>query len=291
MSVSLRGIVLAGLSACGFATLSVFMRIAFSAGATTATILSTRFLLAALLLWITVLTTGKLRLVRKRDFLPLALLGTLGYGFMSACFAQSVHYLSASLATLLLYLYPSIVTLFSFWLGHVRYSHDKVAALLLSLGGLWLTIGNQGSFSWTGVAFGLGAAVSYALYLLFSAQVLKTVDPLVGTAVICTSAAGAYLAYGLASASLQTALPLQAWLALAGMAILSTFVAMLCLFAAIRAIGAARASIISTLEPLVTVVLSMLLLAETLLPLQLLGGGLILAGILLLEWRSASESV
>lgn len=290
MALSYRGVAQAALSACCFATLSIFIRFAYDAGATTATILGFRFFLAAILLWGAVIATGKLPLVRRRDWLPLSLLGTLGYGLMSACFAQSVHYLSASLAALLLYLYPSIVTLLSFWLGHVRYSHDKVLALLLSLAGLLLTIGMQGDFSWTGVGFGLGAAVIYSLYLLCSAQVLKNIDPLISTAVICTAAAISYLLYGAASGSLQFALPLTAWLAISGMAIVPTFAAMLLLFSAMRAIGAARTSVVSTLEPLATVILSMLFLAETLLPLQFVGGGLILAGILLLELRSAAET-
>lgn len=283
MPVALHGVVLAAISACGFATLSVFIRMAFNAGATMTTILSARFLLGAALLWLVVFVTGKLSLLRKRDLFPLILLGTLGYGLMSACFAQAVHHLTASLASLLLYLYPSIVTCISFWRGLLPYSYTKIGALLLSLLGLLLTIGIQGDFSLVGVGFGLAAAVSYSVYLLFSDKVLRTVDPLIGTTVICTSAGVSYLLVGLLDGSLQSFLPLQAWLPLIGMAFFSTFMAMLCLFAAIRSIGAARTSIISTLEPLVTVLLSVFFLSETLLPLQWAGGALIMGGILLLE--------
>ena len=289
MPVALHGVVLAAVSACGFATLSIFIRMAFNAGVTMTTILSARFLLGAALLWLVVFVTGKLSLLRKRDLLPLILLGTLGYGLMSACFAQAVQHLTASLASLLLYLYPSIVTCISFWRGLLPYSVTKIGALLLSLLGLLLTIGIQGDFSFIGISFGLAAAVSYSVYLLFSDRVLRTVDPLIGTTVICTSAGVSYLLVGLLDGSLQSFLPLQAWLPLIGMAFFSTFMAMLCLFAAIRIIGAARTSIISTLEPLVTVLLSVLFLSETLLPLQWAGGSLIMGGILLLEKPSDKQ--
>ena len=289
MPVALHGVVLAAVSACGFATLSIFIRMAFNAGVTMTTILSARFLLGAALLWLVVFVTGKLSLLRKRDLLPLILLGTLGYGLMSACFAQAVQHLTASLASLLLYLYPSIVTCISFWRGLLPYSVTKIGALLVSLLGLLLIIGIQGDFSFIGISFGLAAAVSYSVYLLFSDRVLRTVDPLIGTTVICTSAGVSYLLVGLLDGSLQSFLPLQAWLPLIGMAFFSTFMAMLCLFAAIRIIGAARTSIISTLEPLVTVLLSVLFLSETLLPLQWAGGALIMGGILLLEKPSDKQ--
>ena len=64
---------------------------------------------------------------------------------------------------------------------------------------------------------------------------------------------------------------------------MSTFIAVLAFYGGAHRIGAARASIVSTVEPIWTITLASLLFAESLAPLQLLGGGMILAGVVIAQ--------
>jgi drug/metabolite transporter (DMT)-like permease len=72
------------------------------------------------------------------------------------------------------------------------------------------------------------------------------------------------------------------WLAIAGIAVLSTVVAITLFFAGLDRIGPTRASTLSTIEPLCTVLLAAVVLGETIAPVQLAGGALILGAVLLL---------
>ena len=78
-------------------------------------------------------------------------------------------------------------------------------------------------------------------------------------------------------------LPSAAWPGILGIGIISTFVAIQTFYAGTRRIGAAQASLISTFEPVWTITLASLLLGETLGPLQLVGGALVIGGVILAQ--------
>jgi drug/metabolite transporter (DMT)-like permease len=80
------------------------------------------------------------------------------------------------------------------------------------------------------------------------------------------------------------------WAALTAIAVCSTVIAILTFFAGLQRLGAGRASMLSTLEPVVTVLLAAMLLGETLSVAQLGGGALILAGVLWLSARGAAAT-
>jgi drug/metabolite transporter (DMT)-like permease len=77
--------------------------------------------------------------------------------------------------------------------------------------------------------------------------------------------------------------PAEAWPGLLGIGAVATFVAMQSFYAGARRIGAANAALVSTIEPIYTIALAALLFRESLAPLQILGGGLIIGGVLLAQ--------
>jgi drug/metabolite transporter (DMT)-like permease len=81
-------------------------------------------------------------------------------------------------------------------------------------------------------------------------------------------------------------IPAGAWFGLVGIGVVSTFIAVLAFYAGAHRIGAARASLVSTVEPIWTIVLASLLFAESLGPLQLVGGAMILAGVVIAQTGS-----
>lgn len=285
------GALLVLASAAGFATLAIFIKIAYAAGANLLTVLTMRFLLASLFLWIVLKPLGISPHISKKTAAQLFLMGALGYGSMSFLFAAALQYLPASLAEMLLFTYPVIVSLLSFIIGAEQFSWVKGLALLICSSGLILILGvSFASVNQFGVILGLSGAIIYSCYILVSNRVLKDIHPLVATTYVCSSAALTFLVYAGTTGQLMLALPLNGWLALLGIVFFGTIVGILCFFAGITRVGATNASIISTAEPIITVLLSALVLGEHLTLLQILGGSLIIASIIILQLCAVNQT-
>lgn len=272
------------LSAACSATLAIFLKVAFAAGANITTIISLRFVVAAFLLFLWLRVRRIPLWLGLARTLALCAMGAVGYGGMSLLFAYGLHFVSASLAGMLLYTYPAIVTALSFLLREERFDAWKGLALLICLGGLYLVLGvTFAGVRPVGAASILAAAFIYSIYILIGNRLLKQVDPLVAAMYICASTGLVFSIYGVVTRTLQGSLPLQGWLAILGITLLPTFLGIVGFLAGIRLIGASRASILCTLEPFITVLLSCLLLADRVSLVQIGGGVLIVAGVLLLQ--------
>jgi drug/metabolite transporter (DMT)-like permease len=125
--------------------------------------------------------------------------------------------------------------------------------------------------------------VVYSFYLLANQHLTPGVDPAVASVYVITGAALTFTLLNLARGTFTAVLPPAGWLALILMAVFSTTLAISTLMAGIRLLGAAPASILSTFEPLVTVVLALAFLGERLSAVQALGGCFIAAGVILLH--------
>jgi drug/metabolite transporter (DMT)-like permease len=284
LSQKLFGTAMVALSAAGFATLPVFMKFAFDDGANSLTILGFRFILASFILWLILTIKQRSFHLPSKQIIQLCLMGAIGYGTMSFLYAITVEILPASLAAMLLYTYPALVAVMSFLIGDEIISWKKFVALLICFSGLALILGiTISEVKIMGLMTGLGAAFVYSCYIVIGNRILKHVDSLVATTYVCTSAGITFIIIGISSGSLMITLPVSCWMALFGIAILATIVGILGFFVGITRIGAANASIISTLEPVVTVGLSVLLLGDTLSSLQIIGGVLIIAGVVIIQ--------
>lgn len=285
------GALLVLASATGFATLAIFIKIAYAAGANMLTVLTMRFILASLFLWIILKPLGISPRITKKNAIQLFLMGTIGYGSMSFLFAGSLQYLPASLSEMLLFTYPVIVSVLSFVIGVESFSWQKGLALLICSGGLFLILGvSLANVNQLGVILGISGALIYSCYILVSNRVLKNIHSLVATTYVCSAAALTFLIYSSTTGQLLWNFSLSGWLALLGIAFLGTIVGILCFFAGISRIGATNASIISTAEPIITVLLSAIVLGEHLTWLQLLGGFLIIGSILILQLCTVSKT-
>jgi len=288
----LVGVLLIALSASAFGAMAIFARFAYAAGADVYGLLAVRFGLAAAAL-IVVMRARGVALPSWPRVAGLAAMGGIGYVAQSFCFFTALNHAQASLVALLLYLYPLFVTLLAAVFLKERLSTATVLALLLCSAGAGLTVGG-GQGSALGIGLGLAAALIYSVYIVVGARLTAGINPLATTTVVCTAAALVYGAVGLlrASAGTPPQFPAEAggWLALLAIALLSTVLAILTFFAGLQRLGAAQASMLSTLEPVVTVALAALLLGEEVGWTQAAGGALILAGVLWLTRRNAAGS-
>lgn len=284
MSTGGKGSLYALVSALGFSSMPIFANMAYQAGASVETVLTGRFLFAALFVWAIV---GYRRMPVRIGWRLAGLsflLGVLGYAVMSYSYFTALTYISASLTAMLLYLYPMFVTVFALLLRQETWDLRKGVALAASLVGLGLMVGlSLGHISGVGVAYGAAAGIVYSVFILANRQIGSKVPVLTMTAYIISGAFFSLLLAGLTKGTLQVALPLTATGSIAVIALFSTAMAIALFTASIQYIGASKASIISTLEPLFTMIMAYLFLHETMTFSQLFGAGLILLALFVLQ--------
>ena len=284
----MRGAGLCLLSAAAFGTLGIFGRLASDAGADTATTLLVRFGLAALVFAAVLLRTGRWRALRglsRRVVLTGLALGAAGYSLQSGLYFAAIGRLDVSLVALLLYTYPAFVTIAALALGRLAPSPRIAAALTLASAGLVLVLvaAGTGAFDVTGALMAIGASLTYTTYILVSDGIVGAVDPFALALLVLTGATVSFSVAGLATGSIDFALPAEAWLWLVLIALVSTVVAVSAFFAGLRRVGPSEAAILSTFEPPVTVALAFAVLGERLSVVQLAGGALVLAAVVLLQ--------
>ena len=227
-----------------------------------------------------------LRGLPRRALLAGLAMGAIGYAAQSGLFFGALERMDASLLALILYVYPATVLLAAVALGRERATPRRVVALIVALAGITLVLGSaaSGGLDALGAAMGLGAALTYTAYILAGDRVGAGVPPLALAALVCC---GATLTFGLASiprGGPDLALSADGWLAIAGIVVVSTVGAILLFFAGLARVGPSAASILSTLEPVVTVGLAAAAFGESLSPLQLLGGALVLSAVVVMQW-------
>ncbi len=276
-------------SGAAFGTMAIFGKLAYDGGASVGTLLVARFVLAAAMFWILALASGDARQLRglgARDIgLGLAL-GACGYAIQAACYFAALERIDASLLALLVYTFPGMVAVAAVALGRERISARRGAALGLASGGTMLVVAGAGAgaLDSLGVALGLGAAVVYSTYILVSDGIARRVPPLLLSALVCTGAAVTLASGSALMGELRPAeVSAGGWASLAGLALVATVAAISLFFAGLRRAGPTKASILATVEPLVTVVLAFIAFGETLGWVQVLGGALVLGGVVVLQ--------
>jgi drug/metabolite transporter (DMT)-like permease len=272
--------VLAVVSAASFGIMPVLTKVAYDDGASISGVLSVRFSLAAVVL----LALAALRrepLPRGRQLVVLVLLGAVGYVTESLCYFAALTRISAGLTALLLYLYPALVVLLTAALTRSAPGRRPLGCVAVATLGTALTIGPLGSGQVSGVALGLAAALTYAVYIIVSSRLVASGAPFATSAVVM---GGAAVVYDIGAVTRHASLPSSAgpWTALVAVALLCTVLAVSAFFAALPRLGAPDLAVLSTIEPLVSVTAGALALGESLGAVQLAGGFLVLAAVSLL---------
>jgi drug/metabolite transporter (DMT)-like permease len=283
------------VSAASFGAMPIFARYAYADGVSPVTLLAVRFSLAAAIMTV-ILRIRRTKRHAKTRLVGLVLMGAVGYVGQSLCYFTALQHASAGMVALLLYLYPALVALLAAAALGDRLTPVRLAALGLALAGsaLVIGVGLPGAAGWrgradiAGILLGLGAAVIYSVYIIAGTRFVPRGSATEASTVIISSAAIVYI---VAAAASGPQLPATAggYLALAAIAIVSTVVAIVAFFAGLERVGPTTASTLSTLEPVVTVALAAFFLGETLAPLQIAGGVLILAAVLLLARQSVES--
>jgi len=284
------------VSACGFGLMAIFAKEAYAAGLGVTALLAARFGLAASLLWTLValrarhagggpaLGAAPARPTRRVVLAALGL-GAIGYAAQAGLFFSALRHIDASLTSLLLYTYPALVFCGAVALRREQVTPWKASVLLLASAGAALVLlgGGTGGLAATGVALALGAGATYAIYVLVAEAIVARLDAFLLGALVATGAATTFVAVGLVGGAL--AFPAGGWIWIAAIALFSTVLPVVTFMVGMERVGAATASIVSTVEPVVTAGLAVAIYSESLGPLQILGGVLVLAAVVALQSR------
>jgi drug/metabolite transporter (DMT)-like permease len=267
--------------------MGIFGKLAYDEGVTVGTLLSTRFVLAALLFWLILLFARggfrELRSLSRRDLVIAVALGAVGYGAQAGAYFAALDRLDASLLALLVYTYPVMVAVAAIAIGREPARRSTAVSLALASTGLVLVLAGAaaGALDALGTVLGLTAATVYTGYILISDGVTERVGPLALSTLVCTGAGLSLTLAGLAGGDLDPgAVTGEGYAWLGALALVSTVGAIALFFAGLRRVGPTAASILSTLEPVVTVALAFAVFGESLGPAQLIGGALVLAAVL-----------
>ena len=229
---------------------------------------------------------GRLK-IERRDVWAAATVGIIGLAVNNFFYFQSLHLTNVATALLLQYQAPILVALYTVLVHGQRLRGRVILAMVMALLGCALVVRAYDPAVFRvnilGVAMGLGGAAAFAFYILAGRAALRRLDA-------WTLLAYAYLAAGLAWSVLVPpwrilayGFDLGMWGAFLAVATVGTVVPFGLFISGLRYLPPTQASIVSMLEPVVAAVVAYAVLGETMNPLQILGGGLVLVGVVMVQ--------
>ncbi len=280
----LLGVGLVALSAIAFSAKAVMAKLAYRHGVDALTVLGLRVGFALpFYLGVLALRRGReTRPLTRREIVSIVLLGLIGYYLSSLLDFMGLEYITAGLERLILFVYPTLVAIFEAVLFGKRLSRLQLFALAATYAGIAVVfqseIGFAGDDVLLGAAMVFACAITYAGYLVGGGQLIPRIGAERFTALALSVSALAVLGHASAAGRTFVGLPrpvyeLGLWLALVA-TVLPTFM----LSEGIRRIGPGPAAIAGTIGPVSTLALAYWFLGEPLLPQQIAGATLVLAG-------------
>lgn len=281
------GVTLALLGAACFSLKAIFVKLAYRHGVDAETLLALR-MAYAFPCFLCMGLIGEFKQTTRLstyDWLLLFALGFCGYYLSSYLDFLGLRYISAALERLILFCYPTIVVILSTLVFKKPFPKAAIMPMALCYGGIALAVstdlrGDLGQQIILGCVLVFGSALSYAVYLSWSAETIKRLGS--GRVSAWASCAACLLSlsqfFVLRPAhQLAQTLPVHGW-AIA-MALVSTVLPIWLVAEAMKRIGAGRAAMMGTLGPVLTLFFGWLFLGEHLGGLQMLGGALVILGV------------
>jgi drug/metabolite transporter (DMT)-like permease len=280
------GLALAVAGAITFSGKAIIVKLAYRYGVDAVTVIMLRMLFAlpifAAMAWWASRGRAPLSL---RDWLGVVGLGFCGYYLSSFLDFVGLQYITASLERLILYLNPTFVMLLAWLLYRKRFARLQLAGMALSYCGVVLVFGHEvqlaGAQTALGAALIFASAVSYAVYLVYSGQLVKRLGSLrlvgLATSVACLFCIAQYALLRPLGSAFEVAPPVL-WLSVLN-ATLCTAVPVLLVMMAIERIGPALSAQSGMVGPLATIMMGVLVLGEPFTAWIAAGTVLVIAGI------------
>ncbi len=286
--LAVGGVGLAAIGAIAASGKAIIVKLGLRHGVDATTLLALRMAMALpLFLLLAWWSSRRAAPLSWADRGRIAWLGFTGYYLSSWLDFQGLQYISVTLERLILYLNPTLVLLIHVVLTRQRPGRWQLVALALSYAGVLVAFGHdlqrEGGQIILGSLLVLGSAISYALYLFGSGQIVARIGAVRLTAqASCVACALVLLHFGLTHPwpVLWQAPRAVHWLSLIN-ATACTVLPVLAIMLAVKRIGSSLAAQVGMLGPVSTIVMSLWLLDEPMGPAQIAGTVLVLCGVLL----------
>lgn len=287
----IRASFLVALSALLYGFLGYLGTTAMEGHISISTMLFWRFLIAGV--WMSFFVgknyfTQEMLRVKPAVLLFVFFIDALGYAGSSGFYFIASQYIGTGLAMVIFFSYPLLIVLAT-WLFQRKKLNKATALTLLGMfiGLVLLRDSSDHAFSFMGLFFSLAAAAFYAFYVISSKKISAKLimDSNMLTLVVCFGSALIFLIISLMTHSLVFPHSLKNWLWLLSLGILATALPIQLMLEGLKYLSSMKASIISALEPIVTLIMGVFILKESVSHLQIVGGILILSAALLIQFQ------
>ncbi len=274
-----KGVYLIIASAMGFGVMPILALYAYQCKMNVSTLLWIRFSVSAALFFIALGIMGQRIKLPLFQMGSLFMMGGIIYTLQSTLYFNAIRFISPSLAALLFYTYPIIVALLSFFMNHEKLTQCHFVAIAMTFLGLLLVLGMPShKINMMGISLALGASLVYSGYIILGNRLIQKIPSIISSAYVTLFAAFSFTILGFAMGALDFNFGVGAWIPAIGIVIFSTIMAILSFFKGLELTGPTTASILSTLEPLVTIGLSVIFFHDRLTGFQMLGGAGVISG-------------
>ncbi len=294
ISPRLLGIFWCALGAIFFSLKAILVKLAYQYDIDSVSLLTLR-LLFALPFFVTIFWWTNFKqdapLIANRDWWRISIAGILGYYGASLLDFLGLQYISAGMERLILYMYPTLVLLISAILYKKKIQRIQLIALLLTYVGIVLAFFDKNLDTtsenlWLGTFLVAGAALTYAIYVVQSGELLPRIGTFRFTSIAMCAAATTIIVhhailYGLDIFNFPRPVYLLALL----IAVISTIIPSLMVSEGIRIIGANNAAIVGSIGPISTIILAYFILGELFGNFQMIGTSLVIIGVLSLSFK------
>ena len=281
-----RATLLIMVSALSFGSISVLTVLVTSAGVPLLTAMTWRYLLGMVLIGAGA-QLGRIRSIPARRVVQLVAIGGCGQALITYLSLHALEYIPVGPLAFLFYTYPAWVAILGALRKTERLSAIRVIALTLALAGVTVMVGAPTEkLNPIGVLLALGSALLYSAYLPALENVQAGIPSAIATFLLIGGAAIAFVLAASLTGELFIPAGLVVWSEILVLAIVSTVLAFLTLIKGLAVLGPVRTAIVATVEPFFTSTLGVLVLGNRLSATTLVGGILIAAAVLLIQWKS-----
>jgi drug/metabolite transporter (DMT)-like permease len=282
-----------GSSFC-YSALGIFAKAAYAAGLSLTSLLATRLTLGAAVLWGWVVAAPALRravvAVPRRRALGLLALGAFVFAGQSVLFFSALQRISASLTEVLLYTCPAFLALILWGVTGRRPDGSRLVAIVLALFGTYRCLHPGGGIvDVLGATLATSAGLCYAVFLLGLHRLTHGIPGVVSGAFVISGAGLAFDAAAFLGGSYHLPPSPAAWGSVIGMVLTATVLGFVLFIAGLKRVGPQVTAILSTFEPLGTLMLAAALLGERLTPVQWGGAALVIGAAFVLAAAAPSD--
>jgi drug/metabolite transporter (DMT)-like permease len=282
-----RATLLIVVSALSFGSISVLTILITRAGVPLLTAMAWRYVVGAALL-LAIIGVKQLGAVPRKRCVRLLLIGGFGQALITYLSLHALDYIPVAPLAFLFYTYPAWVALVAAIRRAEKLTSMRAIALTLALVGVTVMVGapSTDKLNPIGVILALASALLYSAYLPSLEHLQQGIPALVATFLLVVGAAVTFVIAALFAGDLYLPTAMPVWSNIVVLALVSTVIAFSSLIKGLSVLGPVRTAIIATVEPFFTAMLGVAVLGNQLTITTLVGGILIAAAVLLIQWSS-----